>query len=104
VQHFKDDKEAMKAFLNSSVDVGQVSEMKKASSLIEAPNGDRKPNEEVLREILEKAKDKKERNKLIVQCYEKGYSQHMMAKILGISQQAVCGIVKRCVRVTTKVK
>jgi len=95
VQNFKDDKEAMKTFLNSNVDVGQLSEMKKASSLIEAPNGDKKPNKEVLREILEKAKDKKDRNRLIVQCYEKGYSQHMMAKILGISQQAVCGIVKR---------
>ena len=95
VQNFKDDKEAMKAFLNSSVDVGQFSEMKKASSLIAASNTDKKPNEEVLRGILEKAKDKKERNRLIVQCYKEGYSQHMMAKVLGISQQAVCGIVKR---------
>jgi DNA-directed RNA polymerase specialized sigma subunit len=77
------------------VDTAQLSDMKKASSLIEAPNIDKKPNEEKLRKILEEAKDKKERNRLIVQCYEKGYSQHMMAKVLGLSQQAVCGIVKR---------
>ena len=75
--------------------MAQLSDMKKASSLLEAPNTDKKPKEEVLRGILEQAKDNKERNRLIVQCYEKGYSQHMMAKVLGISQQAVCGVVKR---------
>ena len=95
VQNFKDDKVAIKVFLNSSVDARQLTEMKKASSLIAAPNTDKKPSEEVLRGILEKAKDKRERNRLIVQCYKEDYSQHMMAKVLGISQQAVCGIVKR---------
>ena len=95
VQNYGSDKEAIKAFLNSSVDVGQLADMKKASSLVEAPNIELKPNEETLREILEEAKDKKERNRLIVLCYEEGYSQHMMAKVLGISQQAVHGIVKR---------
>jgi REP element-mobilizing transposase RayT len=95
VQNYRSDKEAIKDFLNSSVNMAQLSDMKKASSLLEAPNADKKSKEEVLRGILEKAKDKKERNRLIVQCYEKGYSQHIMAKVLGISQQAVCGIVKR---------
>jgi transposase-like protein len=48
-----------------------------------------------LQTIFSKAKDKKYRNELIVQCYDKGYSQHMMAKVLGISQQAVGGIIHR---------
>ena len=95
VQNLQENKEAIRDFLSSSVDATQLSEMKKASSLVEAPNSDKKPNEEALRRIMEKAEDKKERNRLIVQCYKKGYSQHMMAKILGISQQAVSGIVKR---------
>lgn len=95
VQNFQGDREAIKDLLNSSVNVAQLSEMKKASSLLEAPNVDKKPREEELREIFEKIKDKKERNRLIVQCYDKGYSQHMMAKVLGLSQQAVHGIIKR---------
>jgi len=43
-----------------------------------------------------KQNDKKHRNELIVQCYDnKGYSQHMMAKVLDISQQAVGRIIRR---------
>ena len=40
-------------------------------------------------------KDTKERNKQIVKAYEKGYYQHMIAKVLGVSQQAVFGVIKR---------
>jgi len=40
-------------------------------------------------------KELKERNKIILKAYEKGYSQHMIAKVLGISQPAVSGVVKR---------
>jgi REP element-mobilizing transposase RayT len=95
VQNFRGDKEAIRDFLNSSVDTAQLKEMKKASSLVEAPNSDKEPGEEALIKIFEKVENKKERNRLIVQCYGKGYSQHRMAKVLGISQQAVSGIVKR---------
>lgn len=95
VKNYQNDKEAIKAFLNSIVDTSQLQELKTASSLIEAPNTDKKPNEEKLRKILLKAKDIKERNKLIVNCYNEGYSQHMMAKILNISQSAIYGVIKR---------
>jgi len=95
VEQYKEDAEAIKAFLNSSVDVGQLSEMKKASSLVEAPNLDKKPDERKLKKMLDKAKDKKERNIQIVKAYEKGYSQHMIAKVVGISQQAIHGVIKR---------
>jgi len=39
--------------------------------------------------------DIKQRNKVILQAIEQGYSQHMIAKVLGISQQVVYGVVKR---------
>ncbi|MBN2768429.1 MAG: transposase [Campylobacterales bacterium] len=93
--NYKDDKDAIKAFLNSIVDTSQLQELKTASSLIEAPNIDKKPNEENLRKILLKAKDIKERNKLIVECYAQGYSQHMMAKILKLNQATVHRVIER---------
>jgi len=31
----------------------------------------------------------------IVKTYEQGYSQHRIAKVLGLSQPAVCGVIKR---------
>ena len=40
-------------------------------------------------------KDIKERNNKIVKAYEEGYSQHMIAKVLDISQPAVYGVIKR---------
>ena len=94
-QRYKTDKEAIKALLNSQIDTSALAEMKKASSLVEAPNVDKKPDIKRLQTILGKAKDKKHRNELIVECYDKGYSQHMMAKVLDISQQAVGGIIRR---------
>ncbi|MFA7028569.1 MAG: helix-turn-helix domain-containing protein, partial [Sulfurovum sp.] len=48
-----------------------------------------------LQRLFSKAKDKQERNKLILKAYEQGYSQHMIAKVLGITQQAVYGVIKR---------
>jgi DNA-directed RNA polymerase specialized sigma subunit len=94
-QKYKDDKEAIKAFLNSIADSSQLQELKTASSLVEAPNIDKKPNEEKLRKILSIAKDIKERNRFIIEYYTQGYSQHLMAKILNISQSAIYGVIKR---------
>jgi len=40
----------------------------------------------------------------MVKAYEQGYSQHMIAKVLGVSQQAVFGVIKRsrkCVVIVT---
>ena len=59
--------------------------MRKASSLIEAPNTEKKPDEDKLREKLLKAKDIKERNKQIVESYKEGYSKQMIAKVLGLN-------------------
>ncbi|MDD3500230.1 MAG: transposase [Sulfurovum sp.] len=97
VDHYQDNVDEIKAFLNSSVDNSQLEEMKKAASLIEAPNREKSPTELAaeLQRLFSKAKDKQERNKLILKAYEQGYSQHMIAKVLGITQQAVYGVIKR---------
>ena len=39
--------------------------------------------------------DIKERNKQILKAIKQDYSQHMIAKVLGISQQAVFSVIKR---------
>ena len=88
-------REAVREFLHAQPDSDQLAEMKKASALVEASNVEKKPDEEKLRKILQKAKDIKERNALIIRCYEEGYSQHLIAKVLGISQPAVHGVIRR---------
>ena len=95
VQNHKDDKEAIEAFLTTPVDTTQLQELKTASSLVEAPNIDIKPKVEEVKKFFKNITDKKERNKMILKAIEKGYSQHMIAKVLGISQQAVFGVIKR---------
>ena len=93
--NYKDDKEAIEAFLTNPVDSSQLHELKKASSLIEAPNIDKRPKIEDCQKLFENITDIKERNRQILKAIEQGYSQHMIAKVLGISQQAVYGVVKR---------
>ena len=92
---YQGDTEAIKAFLYSTVDTEQLQELKKASTLLEAPDIDKKPDEEKLKKMLSIAKDTKERNRLILQAYQEGYSQHMIAKVLDLAQPTVNGIIKR---------
>jgi REP element-mobilizing transposase RayT len=94
-QHHQDDKEAIKAMLNSTVDTSVLQELKKASSLVEAPNKDKQPDIKKLTKMLNSAKDMQTRNKQIIKAYKQGYSQHSIAKVLGISQPAVNGVIKR---------
>ncbi len=54
-----------------------------------------KLSEENLQNLFDNVEDKKERNKIIVNTVKQGYSQHMIAKVLGISQPAVYGVLKR---------
>jgi DNA-directed RNA polymerase specialized sigma subunit len=95
VQHYNSDTKAIKAFLNSKVDTEQLSQIKKASSLVEAPNIDKKPNIEKLQKMFENKKEIKERNATICKAYKEGYSQHLIAKVLGLAQSTVNGIIKR---------
>ena len=95
VQNFHTDTDGIKAFLSASVDMGMMQELRKASSLVAAANIDRKPSEEALGKLLTQREDKQKRNIQILQAYKKGYSQHMIAKVLGLSQPTVNGIIKR---------
>ncbi len=94
-QNYKDDKKAIEAFLSQPVDMTQLQELKKASSLVEAPNIDHKPDMPKLQKMFADITDIKKRNKQILKAIEQGYSQHSIAKVLGISQPAVYGVVKR---------
>ena len=95
VQNHKNNAEAIEAFLTSPVDGQQLQELKTASSLVEAPNLDNTPKEEDLVKIFKKIKDIKKRNSTIVKAYKEGYSQHMIAKVLGMAQSTIHGIIKR---------
>ena len=95
VQNHKNDIEDIKAMLNSKVDYSTLQELKRASSLVEASNIDKKPDIEKLRKIFKSIEDIKKRNKKIVEVYEKGYSQHMIAKVLELNQATVQRIIKR---------
>ena len=95
-ENFKEDTEAIEAFLTHPVDSAQLQELKTASSLVEAPNIDNKPKEEDLRKLLENITDIKVRNETITKAYQQGYSQHMIAKVLGMAQSTINGIIKRC--------
>ncbi|MEA2048857.1 MAG: transposase [Campylobacterota bacterium] len=97
-ESYKDDREAIEAFLTNPIDTSQLQELKKASSLLEAPNRDKRPKEEDCRKLFQNLVDKKERNTQILKAIKEGYSQHMIAKVLGISQQAVFGVLKRSLK------
>ena len=95
VQNHKEDEEAIEAFLTSPVDSQQLQLLKTASSLVEAPNVDNKPKEEDLVKIFKDVDDIKKRNTLMVKTYKQGYSQYMIAKVLGLNQATVQRIIKR---------
>ncbi len=95
VQNHKNDKQSIIEMLNSPIDTEQLRKLKKAASLVEAPNIDARPKEKELIKMFENIPDIKTRNKTILKVIEQGYSQHMIAKVLGISQPAVNGVVKR---------
>ncbi len=94
-QKHQNDYEAIRTMLNGNVDTSELQALKNASSLVEAPNVDKKQDIEKLIKMLTDHKDLKERNDKIVKAYGQGYSQHMIAKVLGISQPAVHGVIKR---------
>ena len=50
-QNYQNDKEAIKAFLNSPIESSVLQELKKGASLLEAPNIDKKPKEEDLKKL-----------------------------------------------------
>jgi len=67
-------------------------------SVVPISGQNKKPDIKKLTKMFEKIEDIKKRNKQIVKAYEQGYSQHMIAKVLGISQPAVNGVIRRSKR------
>jgi len=98
VENYKDDSEAIEAFLTNPVDSSQLQELRKASSLLEAPNVDKKPKEEDLKKLFENVVEIGKRNQMIAEAYTKGYSQHRIAKVLGMAQSTISAIIKRVER------
>ncbi len=94
LQDYGNDAQAIQALLSEPVDHDQLRELKKAAAMIEAPE-EEKPDEASLKRLFDNVDDTKERNRRILQAYEQGYSQHRIAKVLGLSQPTVHGIVKR---------
>ncbi len=95
IQNHGNDTEAIKMMLNSDVDYAVLQELKSASSLVEAPNLDKKPDIHKLKSMFVNIEEIVVRNKKIVQAYEQGYSQHMIAKVLELNQATVQRIIKR---------
>ncbi len=95
LKNHQEDKEAIKEMLNSSIDSTLLQELKMASNLIEASNSNKKPDITKLKKMFENIEEKDTRNKKIVQAYDKGYSQYMIAKVLGLNQATVQRIIKR---------
>ena len=95
VQNHGNDKSSIKEMLLSTVDSSVLQELKTASSLVEAPNVDKKPDVKKLTRLLSNIEDIKVRNRQIVKAYEESYSQHMIAKVLELNQATVQRIIKR---------
>ena len=95
ITQYQGDTEAIRAYLHSPIDGSQLQELKKASTLVEASNSSKKPDIAKLQKRFEKIEDIKVRSRQIVKSYNQGYSQHMIANVLGISQAAVHGVIKR---------
>ncbi len=95
VQNYLDYREAIKEFLELPVDADQLAELKKASAMLAASNVDRRIDKEKLKKLLQGTGEKKERNVRILEAYRQGYSQHMIAKVLGLNQATVQRIIVR---------
>ncbi|WP_456322137.1 sigma factor-like helix-turn-helix DNA-binding protein [Hydrogenimonas sp.] len=93
-QRFKRKKKELKEMLSIRVGQEALAELEKASTLVEDSMEKESPDPRLL-ERIRQAKEKKERKTLICEAYTAGHSQHKIAEVLGISQSAVHGIIRR---------
>jgi DNA-binding CsgD family transcriptional regulator len=87
--------EERKSFFDTLVNEQIMSEIKKASRLVEMPLTKEEKSLVELEKKFFEGQTLEERNEEIFQAYKEGYSQYKIAKILGVSQPAVSKIVKR---------
>ena len=72
-----------------------LEEIKKASNLVITSVKENKPNIKALEQALKKVKSLDERNKLIIKANKAGLSQHLLSKIVGISQSQIGRVVMK---------
>ena len=97
VKTYKNNVKDIEDFFSLEIDSDDLKELKKASSLIDAPDIEKKTDEEKLKKLFEGVAHKQTRNKYIVEAYKQGYSQYVIANIIGISQPAVNKIIRRSI-------
>ena len=95
VKTYKENIEEIESFFTLEIDIDDLKELEKASSLVEASDVEKKIDKEKLINLFDKITNNQERNKNILKAYKQGYSQYMIAKTIGISQPAVNAIIKR---------
>jgi len=72
-----------------------LDEIKKASSLVISSIKERKLDIKKLEKEFQKAKNIEERNSIIYRANQKGFSQHKLATIVGVSQTQINRIIKK---------
>jgi hypothetical protein len=77
-QNYQGDTEAIRAFLHTRPDSSQLSEMKKASSLVEAPNSNKRPKAKDLEKLFKNITEIPKRNKAIFKAYQAWHNQQSM--------------------------
>ena len=80
-------------FVTAPVDKEEMKTIAKASSLVVASESKEIKSKERLNELIGSYENKKERNEKIFQAYRAGYSQQMIAEVVGMSQQGVGKII-----------
>ena len=82
-------------FFESWYDEGVLLEIQKSSRLVVSSMGNKTLSLETLKMEFPNCDTKLERNIKILEAVEAGYSQHMIAKAVGVSQGAISNVVKR---------
>ncbi len=82
-------------FFESWYDEDVLREIKKSSRLVVSSMGSNELPLEALKSLFKMYSDKNARNMKIIEAVEKGYSQHAIAKVLGVSQGTVSHVIKK---------
>lgn len=93
-QDFKEKKER-RSFLQSTADERILTEIKKASNLVVTSLSQKRFDEYHLKTLLHNITDIEDRNIKILKAYNEGFSQHVIAGCLGISQPYINRIIKK---------
>ena len=88
-------REDLKVFFTIPADEDDLRKLRTTTNLLEVPAKKEALDEKKLIKLFKKFKNTEERNNQILQAYQEGYSQYKIAKVIGISQPAVNGVMKR---------